>query len=222
MDSATYSDSIFREFARIGKAVASPRRLQLLEILAQGPRTVETLAERAGMSVANTSQHLQQLRQARLVQSERSGQFVTYSLAGDEVRQLLVALRSVADARLVEVEQLRREYLADCESMEHVDKDVLIDRVRRGDVLVVDVRPSEEFEAGHIAGAISVPLDRLEELVGELPRDKDLAAYCRGSYCVLAVDAVELLKKHGFNAYHLQDGVLELEAQGVQIEAAIE
>lgn len=220
MDSTTYDETLYGEFARIGKAVASPRRLQLLELLVQGPRTVETLAERARMSVANTSQHLQQLRQARLVHSERTGQFVTYSVAGEDVRRFLAALRAVGEARLAEVQQLRREYLENCESLEKVDRDVLIGRVRRGEVLVVDVRPPEEFEAGHIAGAISVPLERLEEVVRELPRDRDVAAYCRGPYCVLAADAVEILRKHGFSAFHLQDGVFELEAEGVRIEIA--
>ena len=219
MDRATYSDTIYREYARIGKAVASPRRLLLLELLGQGPRTVETLAERAGMSVANTSQHLQQLRQARLVQTERDGQFITYSLAGEDVRRLLASLRVVAETRLADLEQARREYLDNIDCAEAVDREGLVERIRRGDVLVVDVRPPEEFQAAHVAGSISVPLDELEAAVHDLPRDREIAAYCRGSYCVLAAEAVEILRRHGFQAFHLQDGVFDLQAEGVDIEA---
>lgn len=218
MDPRTYSDALYGQFARIGKATASPRRLMLLEVLCQGPRTVETLAKETGQSVANTSQHLQVLRGARLVEAERDGLNVVYSMAGDDVCSFLTMLRSLADARLAEVEQVRREYLESHHTPERVDEAALIERVRDGEVTVLDVRPREEFEAGHVAGAVSVPLRELEERLGSLERGRDVVAYCRGPYCVLAVEAIEMLRSHGFTAFPLEDGVDELRAKGLTLE----
>ena len=219
MDIKTYSTALYRQFARIGKATASPARLMLLEVLSQGPRTVETLATEAGQSVANTSQHLQVLRGARLVEAERDGLHVVYSLAGDDVREFLRMLRSLADSRLAEVEKVRREYLESRGTMEPVAGSVLIERVRNGEVTVLDVRPREEFEAGHLRGAISIPLRDLEQGLGSLERGRDVVAYCRGPYCVLAVEALEMLRINGFTAFALEDGVDELRAKGFVLEA---
>jgi rhodanese-related sulfurtransferase len=218
MDLKAYSDALYGQFARIGKATASPRRLMLLEVLCQGPRTVETLAKETGQSVANTSQHLQVLRGARLVEAERDGLNVVYSTAGDDVCSFLTMLRTLADARLAEVEQVRREYMEGRDTMERVDASVLIERVRDGEVTVLDVRPREEFEAGHVPGAVSIPLRELQERLGSLERGRDVVAYCRGPYCVLAVEAIETLRAHGFTAFPLEDGVDELRARGFTLE----
>ena len=218
MDIKTYSDTLYSQFARIGKATASPRRLMLLEVLCQGPRTVETLAKETGQSTANASQHLQVLRAAGLVDTERDGLHVVYSIAGDDVCSFLRLLRNLADARLANVGRVRREYLESRDTPERVDEADLIARVRQGEVTVLDVRPREEFEAGHVPGAISVPLRELEERLGSLERGRDVVAYCRGPYCVLAVEAIEMLRAHGFTAFPLEDGVEELRAKGFTLE----
>jgi rhodanese-related sulfurtransferase/predicted transcriptional regulator len=218
MDLKTYSDALYGEFARIGKATASPPRLMMLEILSQGPRTVETLAKETGQSVANTSRHLQILRGARLVEAERDGLHVVYRIAGNDVNSFLKMLRSLANARLAEVEQVRREYMGGRDTMEQVDESALIERVRDGEVTVLDVRPREEFEAGHVQGAVSIPLRELEERLGSLAHGRDVVAYCRGPYCVLAVEAIETLRAHGFTAFQLEDGVDELSAKGFVLE----
>jgi rhodanese-related sulfurtransferase len=218
MDRKAYSDALYGQFARIGKATSSPARLMLLEVLCQGPRTVETLATETGQSVANTSQHLQVLRRARLVEAERDGLHVLYSTAGEDVCSFLRVLRSLADARLAEVEQVRREYIESRDTMERVDEAVLIERVKEGEVTVLDVRPREEFEAGHLPGAVSMPLRELEERLGSLEPERDVVAYCRGPYCVLAVEAIEILRAHGFAAFPLDDGVNELRAKGFTLE----
>ncbi len=212
-----FRDAIYGQFARIGKALASPRRLELLDLLCQGPRTVEALAQQAGQSLATTSHHLQVLRAARLVDAEKEGVFVTYCLADDEVCTFFRALRGLAESRLAELEQVARVFLEDRETMEVINSNVLLDRVRRGEVTVLDVRPPEEFRAGHIPGAISVPLDGLERRLEELPRDREIVAYCRGPYCVLALEAVETLKAHGFRAVRMKDGVPDWRAQGFDV-----
>ncbi len=218
MNLKSYSDALYGEFARIGKATASPSRLMMLEVLSQGPRTVETLAKETGQSVANTSRHLQILRGARLVEAERDGLHVVYRIAGDDVNSFLKMLRSLANARLAEVEQVRREYMGGRDTMEQVDESALLERVRDGEVTVLDVRPREEFEAGHVLGAVSIPLRELEERLGSLEHGRDVVAYCRGPYCVLAVEAIETLKAHGFTAVPLEDGVEELSAKGFVLE----
>jgi len=218
-----YKDSIYEQLGRIGKAVASPRRLELLDLLAQGPRTVEVLAREAGLGVANTSQHLGALRAAELVTAERQGTFVTYRLASVEVADFFRALRQLAESRLAEIERLTRDFLEARGVLEPVDRETLLGRVRRGEVTVLDVRPSEEYAAGHIPGALSVPLADLEQRLAELPRDREVVAYCRGPYCVLAVEAVRLLRAHGFRAVRLEDGVPDWRARGfdvARVEAA--
>lgn len=212
-----FKDAIYGEFARIGKAVSSPRRLELLDLLCQGPRNVELLAERAGQSVANTSHHLQVLRAARLVKAVKEGVHVTYRLADQDVCIFYQGLRQLAEAHLAEIESVTRDFLSDREVMEAVDTEDLLERVRRGAVTVLDVRPREEYRAAHIPGALSVPLEELEQRLGELPRDREVVAYCRGPYCVLAVKAVEALRAHGFMALRLQQGVPDWRARGLDV-----
>lgn len=215
-----YKDAIYHQLARVGKAVASPTRLELLDLLCQGPRSVESLARQAGQSVANTSKNLRQLHAARLVETERHGTFVTYRLAGDEVCDLFLTLRKLAEVRLTEIDAITRDFLQSREALEPVDHEELVRRVQQGETLVLDVRPREEYEAGHIAGALSVPLAELEDFLAELPRDKQIAAYCRGPYCVMSIDAVRLLRKEGFEAVRLEDGVSDWRDRGLEVEAA--
>jgi rhodanese-related sulfurtransferase len=216
--SRRFKDAIYEQFARIGSAVGSPRRLELLDLLCQGPRTVEALARQAGQSLANTSHHLQVLRAARLVEAEKEGLFVTYRLAGEEVCTFFQALRGLAESRLAEIERITRTFLEERGALEPVARDLLLERVRGGEVTVLDVRPREEFEAGHIPGAMSVPLEELERRLSELPQEREIVAYCRGPYCVMSIEAVALLKARGFTAVRMEDGVLEWRAHDWPIE----
>ena len=197
------------QFARIGKALSSPRRIELLDLLAQGERPVESLAAASDMSVALASSHLQALRAARLVEARRDGQRVHYRLAGDDVHGLLAALRAVARERLAEVEVAVAAYLGTRDELEPVTREELRARARSGEVTILDVRPREEYLAGHIPGALSVPLEELEELLARLPPEAEIVAYCRGPYCVLAPQGVALLRTHGRSARRLADGFPE-------------
>ena len=214
-----FKDSIYEQFARLGKAISAPKRLELLDLLCQGPRTVEALADQAGISVANASQHLQVLRAARLVETEKKGLYVEYRLADDEVCTFFFALRGLAESRLAEVEQVAREYFEERGAMEAVESEELLRRVRNGEVTVLDVRPPEEYRAGHIPGALSIPIGELKARLKELPKDREVVAYCRGPYCVMAVEAVELLRKKGFKAHRLEQGVVDWRARGWRVEA---
>lgn len=214
-----FKNAIYEQFARVGKSLASPHRLELVELLAQGPRTVEALARMTEMSLANTSQHLQVLRAAGLLEATKEGLFVTYRLADPSVAELLLALRKVAETRLAEVAKVSRDFLAANAQLEPVDEEDLRRRVRQGEVTVLDVRPPEEYEAGHLPGALSVPLPELAKRLSELPRRREVVAYCRGPYCVLAVEAVKLLRARGFKAVRLEDGVLDWAALGLKVEA---
>lgn len=212
-----FKNAIFEEFARLGKALSSPRRLELLDLLQQGERTVEVLAGLSGLSLANTSRHLQVLRSARLVETERSGTYVTYRLADKRVGQLLLSLRELAESRLAEVAEITRRYLQGREGMEPVDCETLLRRTREGEVTVLDVRPQEEYHCGHLPGAVSIPLAELEERLHELPADQEIVAYCRGPYCVLSVQAVELLRSRGFRALRLEEGVPDWKSRGLPV-----
>jgi rhodanese-related sulfurtransferase len=212
-----FKDSIYEQFARIGKAVGSPRRLELLDLLCQGPRTVEVLARAIDQSVANTSQHLQVLRRARMVEAEREGVLVTYRLANDEVGELFRSLRYLAESRLADVERVTREFLEERGSLEPLDWDALLERMRAGEVMLLDLRPPEEYRAAHIPGAISVPQSELARRLTDLPRDREIVAYCRGPYCVLAIEAVALLRKQGFDAVRLKEGVPDWRARGLPV-----
>lgn len=217
-ESRKFKDAIYEQLGRVGKALASPRRLELLDLLCQGPRTVEALSKEAGQPIANTSQHLQVLRAARLVESEKQGLFVTYRLADEKVCALYRELRTLAESRLYEIQAVTRQFLEERGEMEPVDRDALASRVRSGEVTVLDVRPAEEFEAGHIPGAVSVPLADLEKRLAELPLDREVVAYCRGPYCVLAVKAVEVLRAKGFRAIRMEEGVPDWRARGLPVE----
>jgi rhodanese-related sulfurtransferase len=197
-------DALFEAIALMGKAFASPRRLELLDLLAQAPRTVDELAKASEQSMANTSQHLQALRAAGMVTRAREGTSVRYALAGHEALSVWLALRDASVARLAEVERAAREYLG--EDVEAIGREELVERLRRRDVVLVDVRPGEEFAAGHIEGARSIPLDELQERLAELPADREVVAYCRGPFCAYAHEAVRQLRAEGRTARRLEDG----------------
>lgn len=218
MTNRDFKDAVYEQFASIGKALGSPARLELVDVLTQGPRTVEVLAGQVGRSIATTSHHLQVLLRARLVERERSGTYVTYRLAGDDVASLFRTTRSVAERHLAEVERVTRLFLESRESMEPLDAASLVDRLMDDSVTLVDVRPAEEYEEGHIPGALSLPLEQLEELMGSLPRDGEIVAYCRGRYCVLAVEAVARLRSAGFDAVRMESDVHDWVEMGVELE----
>ncbi len=205
----------YGELARIGKVLGSPVRLHLLDLLRQGSRSVEALAEAAGVSVANSSQHLQLLRSAKLVFAERRGQRIEYRLADEHVSRVFGALRGLAEAVLPEMERLRRELRV----LDPEEREELLSRVRRGEVTLIDVRPIDEYRAGHLPGARSIPLGDLRGRLAELPRDREVVAYCRGPYCPLAVEAVAILEAAGYRARHLDLGVPELRARRFRIVA---
>jgi rhodanese-related sulfurtransferase len=209
-------DTLFEQFARVGKALSSPKRLELIDLLAQGERTVEALARAAALGVTTCSAHLQTLRQANLVATRRDGTKVHYRLAGTDVADLYTRLQAVAAAHLPDVDAARTAYLGPAPA-EPVGRDELLHRVRRGQATVLDVRPAEEYAAGHIPGAVSIPLDQLAARIGDLPADAEVVAYCRGAYCVLAHDAVRLLTAHGRRARPLADGILEWRAAGLHL-----
>jgi rhodanese-related sulfurtransferase len=204
MSSPRSKDALFAAIAVMGKAFASPRRLELIDLLAQGPRGVDELARASRQSTANTSQHLQALHAAGVVTRERDGTRVHYSLAGQDVLQLWIELRDASATRVAEVERAARNYLGD--EVEAISRDELLKRLRRSDVVLVDVRPADEFDAGHIRGAISIPLDELDERVAELPEDSEIVAYCRGAFCAYAHEAVRTLRAEGRPARRLEGG----------------
>ncbi|HZT64201.1 MAG TPA: metalloregulator ArsR/SmtB family transcription factor [Acidimicrobiales bacterium] len=217
MEGREAKDALYEQFARAAKAVASPKRIELLEVLAQGEHTVEALAQYAAMGVTNTSAHLQVLRRARLVETRKEGTKVFYRLAGDEVATFLVALRDLARGRLAEVDRIVSDYFVARDSLEPVSRAELIERAGRGDVVILDVRPAEEFAAGHIPGALSVPLDRLDAALARLPRRAQIVAYCRGPYCVMAPQAVERLRARGYKARRLAEGMPEWRLAGLPV-----
>jgi rhodanese-related sulfurtransferase/DNA-binding transcriptional ArsR family regulator len=217
-DVANYKNDIYEQFARIGKAISSPKRIELLDLLAQGARTVEVLAKEAGLSVANTSRHLQILREAHLVEAQKEGLFVIYRLGDRAVLDFMKAIRAVAEERLVEVERIARRFLNGSE-MEPIDRTELVRRLKERTAIVIDVRPVEEFRAGHIKGAVSVPLRELEDRISELPREKEIVAYCRGRYCLMALQAVEILTAKGYRARRFDESVQDWRALGLPVDA---
>lgn len=218
MSTTTFKRDLFSQFARLGKALASPNRLEILDFLAQGEHSVDRLAQKCDLSIANASQHLQQLRRAGLVVTRKQGQYVYYRLAGDEVVGLISALRKVAERHLAEVDRFVRAYLTVRDSLEPVPAKDLLKRARQGLVTVLDVRPAEEFAAGHLPGAINVPLSELGMRLKELKARREIVAYCRGPYCMLSYEAVAMLRAKGFRARRLADGFPEWKTAGLPIE----
>lgn len=211
------TESIFEQISRIGKAVSSPRRLEVLDLLSQAPRNVDALAQATHTSQAGMSQHLRALREANLVVAERDGAFVNYRIADDTVADFYRTLRVLAVSRLAELERITRDYFSEGEPVEPLDRRALLERVGNGEVTLIDVRPQEEYLNGHIQGAISIPLEELADRLAELPPDQDIVAYCRGPYCVWSGQAVALLREHDFSATHLEDGVLDWKALGLPV-----
>jgi len=219
-DPRRFKDSVYGHIARLGKAVAAPKRLELLDLLCQSPRTVEVLAGQAGVSIANASRHLQILRAAGLVEAEKKGLYVEYRLADEEVGRFYLSLRGLAESRLAEISKVASAFFEQSKAPESVDGDELLRRVRSGEVTVLDVRPVEEYRAGHLPGALSVPVADLRARLEELPKGREVVAYCRGPHCVMAVEAVALLRNKGFKAQRLEQGVLDWRARGWHIETA--
>ncbi|MDP6351964.1 MAG: metalloregulator ArsR/SmtB family transcription factor [Alphaproteobacteria bacterium] len=220
MSSVSPKKALFGQLAVVAKALSHGHRLELLEFLAQGERNVETLADLSGLTVANASQHLQHLRRAGLVATRKQGHYVLYRLGDDNVIALIGALRGVAEGTLAELDRLVSRYLRSKDEFEPVSPEELLRRRRRGLVTILDVRPAEEYAAGHLPGAINIPLNDLERRLGELPEGRDVVAYCRGPYCVLAFDAVADLRRHGFSARRLENGLPEWKHAGLPVEAA--
>lgn len=200
-------DMLYQEFARIGKSLSSPKRLEILDLLSQSPKSVEGLAKNTGMSVANVSQHLQTLYNARLVSYKKKGNFVIYELATPAVSNFLYSLHKLSEKQLVQVQQIKQEFLSSHFELEEMSLLDLKVKMENGEVLLLDVRPKEEYEEAHISGAISMPVQELEEKLTALPENLDVVAYCRGSYCLMAVEAVKILKSNGFHAFRLEKSV---------------
>jgi rhodanese-related sulfurtransferase/DNA-binding transcriptional ArsR family regulator len=218
MSSGNFKHDLFNQFAVVGKALSNGNRLELLEFLAQGERSVEDLATVSGLNVANTSRHLQQLRQAGLILNRKEGLKVFYRVSGDDVIELLDALRNVAERHLADVEKLVDTYLTVKDSLEPVPRDELLARVQDDLVTVIDVRPTVEFAAGHVPGATNIPLSELEQHLAQFDSEQEIVAYCRGPHCVLAFDAVAKLREKGFKARRLQDGFPEWKMAGLPVE----
>jgi rhodanese-related sulfurtransferase/DNA-binding transcriptional ArsR family regulator len=212
-------DPLYAQFARIGHAVASPKRIELLDLLSQGPKTVEALADGISTPIKNTSAHLRVLRQARLVETRREGTHVHYRLADESVLHLLRALKALAHARLAEVEQVTSLYLTRRDELEPVSLGELRQLLREGGVTLLDVRPRDEYEAAHIPGALSIPVPEIERRLSEIPKDHEVIAYCRGPYCVFSVEAVAILRGHGYRARRTDEGLPEWHAEGFPVAA---
>ncbi len=218
MEPNTFKSDLFTQFARVGKALSNANRLELLEFLAQGSRSVESLAKVAKLSIANTSQHLQQLRQSGLVTSRKEGLKVYYSLSGDDVIGLLDSLRNVAERHISDVDRLVNTYLTAKDNLEPIPAKELLEKVKQGLITVLDVRPKEEFNAGHVQGAINIPIEELEQHLQQFDPNHEIVAYCRGPHCILAFDAVAQLREKGFQARRLEDGYPEWKVAGLPVE----
>jgi rhodanese-related sulfurtransferase len=210
-------DQLYEQVARIGKAVASPKRLELIELLCQGEKSVELLASQAEISIKLASAHLRELRLARLVDTRKEGKYVVYRLASTSVADLWVSLRAQAEERLVELQVALSDLVSHGDELEGIDRRTMLKKAAAGEVLVLDVRPAEEYAVAHLPHARSLPVDELKKRLAELPKDTPLVAYCRGPFCLMAKSAVDLLRKRGYQAFHLSDGVAEWRARGLPI-----
>ena len=214
----TFKNQLYEQFARIGKALASPHRLELLDVLVQCERTVEALAQETGMSVANASQHLQVLRTARLVETRREGTSIFYRLASEGVSTLWLSLREVGEAQLAEIDRVVETFLQDRAQWQPITAEALLEELRSDQVMLLDVRPAEEYQAGHLPQALSIPVAELEARLAEVPLDKEIVAYCRGPYCVFADEAVALLRACGYRARRLEEGVADWRKLALPVE----
>jgi rhodanese-related sulfurtransferase len=221
-ETVSLKSAVYEQIARLGQAASSPGRLELLDLLSQGPRTVEALARQTGHSIATTSHHLQVLRRARLVRADKAGLYVTYRLADQQVETFLLDLRRLAESRLAEIHHVTRQFLDARGAMEAVNNDELVRRIRAGEVTLIDVRPREEYVAGHIPGALSMPLSDLPKRLKQLRRRAEVVAYCRGPYCVMALEAVDFLRRKGYRAQRLEHGVADWRARGWRVESGEE
>jgi rhodanese-related sulfurtransferase len=222
MNAAThreFKDRLFGQFARVGKALASPKRLEIVDLLAQGERTVEEIARETDMSVASASQHLQALKGVRMVEARREGLYAHYRLADEDVFRTWQAIRALGESRLAEVDRVVETYLEDRDALEAVDVMELMERLSDGSVVVLDVRPEEEYRAGHIPGAHSVPVEKLEAYLEKIPKNREVVAYCRGPYCVFSDEAVALLSSRGYRAKRLAKGLPDWRAAGMPVES---
>lgn len=217
--STNFKHELFSQFARVGKALSHANRLELLEFIAQGERSVDELAKVSGLSIANTSQHLQHLRQAGMVLSRKEGLNVFYRLSGDDVLVLLDTLRSVAERHIADIDKLVSSFLTIKDNLEPLPREELLERIKHDLVTVLDVRPSEEYAAGHVPGAVNVPLNELEEYLKQIDTKQEIVAYCRGPHCILAFDAVAKLREKGLTARRLQDGFPEWKLAGMPVES---
>lgn len=218
MNKRELKDLLYEQVARIGKAVASPKRLEIIELLAQGEKTVEALAEALSIDIKLTSAHLKTLRASRLVQNRRDGKYVVYRLSGDDVAQLWVMLRLVGEEHLVELQMALRNLISAPDKLAQTGRAELLEQARRGDVIVLDVRPEEEFEVAHLPYARSMPMAEIEKRLAELPKNRDIVAYCRGPFCLLSDEAQKLLSRKGYRVRKILDGVAEWQAAGMPLE----
>ena len=209
MNERNLKDLLYQEFARIGKSLSSPKRLEILDILSQGPKSVDALAKSTDMSVANVSQHLKTLFNSRLVKFKKEGNFVIYELADEVISDFLITLHALSEKQLIQVQQIKEEFLNAQLGLEGITLSELIPRMEKGEVLLLDVRPKEEFEEAHIPGAISIPIEELEDTLSSLPVNCDVVAYCRGSYCLMSANAVKILKANGIKSFRMEQGVKE-------------
>lgn len=218
MNGREFKDLIFEQFAKIANAFASPKRLEIIDVLAQGERDVDTLAKQTSMTIANTSRHLQILKNARLVDIRREGVRIYYRLADAEVLKCWLELQSLAEKRTAEIREIARMFFNERDAMEAISQEELKQRMKKNEVVVLDVRPPEEFRSGHIPGAISIPLTELKTRLAEIPRDREVVAYCRGPYCVLSAEAMTLLRNEGFHAVRLKVGLPEWREAGLPVD----
>lgn len=217
MNGREIKNLLYEQVARIGKAVASPKRLELLDLLSQGEKTVEALANSANTDMKNASAHLKELKVARLVESRKDGKYVWYRLSDESVASFWVAMRSLAEERLTDLQMAVRQFLADPRQLIPLNRNAILAKARAGEIVIIDVRPAVEFQIRHLPYARSLPLDELEQRLAHLPRNKEIVAYCRGPYCLMAIEAVALLRSKGFRAVRLEDGVAEWAAAGLPI-----